>query len=355
MICWLYNFEENVIRCSLGFLISVVCSFFIFPKILCFFQKKRIEQVERDESIIKDLAKLHNSKIGTPTFGGILILLSVVLPILLFVKFNFYTVIALVVSLLFGLLGFVDDWLKLSKKNIQGIRGKYKLIIEGILTLALLVAMYCKYSNKLLLMLSPILNISHITYLSLFLLWVFMFFVLTGTSNAVNLTDGLDGLASVALMPNFLFFLILALISSSECLALIFNVHYLPGINELAVLFSCFIGGLAGFLWYNSYPANIIMGDTGSLMLGSLLGVGALLLMKPFFLIITGLVFVIEALSDILQVGSFKFRHGKRIFLMAPIHHHFELLGISEQKIVTRTRLISICMFVVAILILIVC
>lgn len=349
---WLCGFEHCATRCLWGCLVSIFCGFCVFPRVLHFFQQKNFGQVEREKNLVGKLAELHADKAGTPTFGGVAILLSVILPIFLFAKLNFYVNTALITALGFGLLGFADDFLKLYKRNIWGIRGKYKLVCEAILTLGLFSAMYFKYGEDIGCLLSPVLNIKDINFLSLFLILIFSFFVLTGTSNAVNITDGLDGLASITLLPNFAFFAILALFSGSECLSSVFSVHFLPGIEELAVVFSCFIGGLVVFLWYNSWPSSVMMGDTGSLMLGGLLGAGALLLIQPFFLLLTGVIFVLEALSDILQVSSCKLRKGRRLFLMAPVHHHFELSGIKEQKIVARAGLISFCTFLLGLLVL---
>lgn len=325
----------------------------MFPCVLSFFKQKGIGQIERDQSIVRDLAKLHAAKSGTPTLGGVAILLSVILPILILVDLNFYTKSALLVSLSFGCLGFLDDVLKLYKRNIWGIRGKCKLVCGAIFTIGLFGAMYTRYSSDIMLLLKPVLTIETANLPALMLIGVFMFFVLVGTSNAVNLSDGLDGLATVSILPNFLFFGILALFSGSECLASIFNLKFLPGVEELAVIFSCFIGALIVFLWYNCWPSSIMMGDTGALMLGGLLGAAALLLLQPFFLLLTGVIFVTEALSDIIQVSSYKFRQGKRVFLMAPIHHHFELSGMSEQKIVARAGLISVGAFIVALVVLV--
>lgn len=344
-----------ITRCLWGCLLSIICGFFVFPHTLTFFKKKKIGQIERGKDIVKDLAKLHASKAGTPTIGGIAILLSVIIPILIFAKLNFYVLTVLVVSLYLGFLGFVDDFFKIFKHSIWGIKGKHKLLYEAVLTGVVLYCMYHKYGSDIRLMLRPILNIETINWFLLVLIGVFMFFVLAGTCNAVNLTDGLDGLATVTILPNFAFFTILAIFSGSECMIDSPKINFLPGIEELAVVFSCVIGSLLVFLWYNSWPSSIMMGDTGALMLGGLLGIGALLLMQPFFLLLTGIIFVVEALSDIVQVASYKLRGGKRVFLMAPIHHHFELSGISEQKIVARAGLISIGSFILSLAVLISC
>jgi phospho-N-acetylmuramoyl-pentapeptide-transferase len=176
-------------------------------------------------------------------------------------------------------------------------------------------------------------------WLFVFAAFALAFFVVSGTSNAVNLTDGLDGLASVCIIPNLAFFSVIGCISVSKGLFSACRLSHIPGTGELAVMLSCFCGALLVFLWYNAQPASIIMGDTGSLMLGGLLAVSALVLRVPFYLLPTGGVFVIEVLSDIIQVGSKKLR-GKRVFLMAPIHHHFELAGVSETKIAYRAGII---------------
>lgn len=351
----LFGADQCITRCFLGFILSIIWGFFISPYIFSHIKKRSIGQIERGKEIVRDLADLHASKVGTPTMGGLAIFLSAFLPILLLVKFNFYVLTILFVCISFGFLGFADDFLKVSRKNTNGVKGRIKLLVQGIVSFSLFILIYIHFDNHIVSLTSPAIKFNSVTIVSFLLLLIFVFFVLAGASNSVNVTDGLDGLASVSLLPNFIFFGILAIIIGSQNFSEIFGINYLPGADELAVIFACFTGALIVFLWYNSYPASVMMGDVGSLMLGGLLGAGALLLMKPFFLLLTGVIFVIEALSDIIQISSLKFRKKKGVFLMAPIHHHFELLGMCEQKIVVRAGLISMCACIIALIILVLC
>ncbi|MDR2720708.1 MAG: phospho-N-acetylmuramoyl-pentapeptide-transferase [Puniceicoccales bacterium] len=325
-------------RCIVGFLLSVVVGFFVSSKIFRFLGKKNLNQVERGREVVRDLADLHKRKNGTTTMGGFAIFVSAIISILLLAKLNAYVILALFVCISLGALGLVDDFLKFSKKNTAGISGKKKLALQLAVTAVVFVTLH-SFNEKNFATMLPFFDWCP-RWLFAFSAFAFAFFVISGTSNAVNLTDGLDGLASICVIPNLVFFSMIAYISGSEKLSLTYGFSYISGIGELAVMLSCFCGALLTFLWYNAQPATVIMGDTGSLMLGGLLAVSALALRVPFCLLLTGSVFVIEVLSDIIQVGSKKLR-GKRMFLMAPIHHHFELSGVSETKIVYRAGIIT--------------
>jgi phospho-N-acetylmuramoyl-pentapeptide-transferase len=321
-----------------GFLLSVVVGFLISPRVFRFLGKKKLNQIERGREVVRDLADLHRSKSGAATMGGLAIFASAAVSILLLAKLNAFVILALFVCVSFGALGLADDLLKFLKKNTAGVSGKKKLAAQLVVTAAVFVALHLLGEKNFAAML-PFFHWCP-KWLFTFAAFSFSFFVISGTSNAVNLTDGLDGLASACVIPNLVFFAVIACISGSEKLSSACGWNYIPGAGDLAVALSCFCGALLVFLWYNAYPASVIMGDTGSLMLGGLLAVSALALRMPFCLLLTGIVFVVEVLSDIIQVTSKKLR-GKRAFLMAPIHHHFELSGVSETKIVYRAGIIT--------------
>ncbi|MDR0595461.1 MAG: phospho-N-acetylmuramoyl-pentapeptide-transferase [Puniceicoccales bacterium] len=328
-----------ITKCVGGFLLAIIVGFFVSPAIFAFFRKKKFNQIERGREIIRNLADLHRDKNDTPTMGGVAIFLSAMIPVIFLVKFNLYTILVLFVCVTLGLLGFIDDFFKLSKKNVKGISGRKKLAIQLAVSTVVFVVLY-RFSGRDIIEMLPFFGWCP-KWIFILIAFSFVFFVLAGTSNTVNLTDGLDGLASVCIIPNFIFFAAAACIFGSERLSSLCGFVYLSGAGELAIILSCFCGALLVFLWYNAHPASIMMGDTGSLMLGGLLAVSALLLYMPFCLLLTGIVFLVEALSDIIQVGSKKIRHGKRVFLMAPIHHHFELAGVKETKIVARAGIVT--------------
>ncbi|MCH7878162.1 MAG: phospho-N-acetylmuramoyl-pentapeptide-transferase [candidate division Zixibacteria bacterium] len=293
------------------------------------------------ESIREELPESHKSKAGTPTMGGLIIIMGIVIPTLLWADLsNFYVNVALIVTVWLGALGFLDDYLKVVKKRPRGLVGRFKLV--GQVTLGLLVALILIYdapsgsafgSTEM-----PFLKNVTIPWGVFYIPLVIL--VITGTSNAVNLTDGLDGLAIGLCGICFFAFAGLAYITGRLDYSDYLQVEYMAGSGELTVFCGAAIGATLGFLWFNSNPAEVFMGDTGALALGGILGVLALLLKKELLLVILGGVFVAEALSVILQVGSFKLT-GKRIFKMAPLHHHFELLGWPEQKVVVRFWIIG--------------
>jgi phospho-N-acetylmuramoyl-pentapeptide-transferase len=325
-------------RCFFGFFSSVIIGFLLSPRIFAFLKEKKLHQIERGQDAVRELANMHKSKNGTPMMGGVAIFLSAIIPIVLFVKFNFHAILVLFVCILSGILGFADDFLKFSRRNVRGISGRKKLAIQFAISCAAFGALYLFHGNFVANVLGPFRFGG--TPVLLLLVFTLVFFVLSGTSNAVNLADGLDGLALVCIIPNLVFYGIAAYVLDSGNFTACNTIH-LRGVSELSVLLSCFCGSALVFLWYNAHPASVMMGDTGALMFGGLLGISALVLFVPFFLPLTGIIFVIEALSDIIQIGSIKLRHGRRVFLMAPLHHHFELSGSSEPKIVFRAGIIT--------------
>lgn len=286
----------------------------------------------------------HQQKSNTPTMGGLFILVNVVVSVLLWNNLTDVRVwIALGTLLVFGLIGFIDDINKINKK--KGLSAKSKFLLQIFFALVIVLGW--------MLMLSPSTNLHFPFFKNVhpdlglwFILW--SIFVIVGTSNAVNLTDGLDGLAIGSLIPNFATFSIIAFLAGHFALAFYLNIPF-AGTAELVVFGATLVGASLGFLWYNAYPAQIFMGDIGSLSLGACLGVIALMTKQELLLILTGGLFVVETVSVIIQVVSFKL-FGKRIFKMAPIHHHFELIGWPESKITTRFGIISITLCLIALM-----
>lgn len=311
-----------------------------------------IRQLRRqaiDQPIRDDGPAEHLSKAGTPTMGGVLVLSSITLSTLLWGDLsNLHLWVGLIVLLGFGLLGFVDDWRKLIAKSSRGLLAKWKYVWQSILALSALGFLYFHAS----------LPVETTFFFPFLKTWglplglgyiVLGYFVIVGSSNAVNLTDGLDGLAIFPVVCIAMALGIFAYLTSDAGLARHFVLPHIPNVGELLVFCSAVAGAGIGFLWFNSYPAQIFMGDVGSLGLGAALGALAMILRQEVLLFIMGGVFVLETLSVILQVGRFKIS-GKRFFRMAPIHHHFELKGWSETQVVTRFWIITILLVVFSLL-----
>jgi phospho-N-acetylmuramoyl-pentapeptide-transferase len=302
-----------------------------------FIQKLRDKQM--GQSIREDGPQSHQKKAGTPTMGGGLILLSTLVPVLLWVDLSHALVWAmLLVTWGFGLIGYVDDWLKVSKKNSKGLSGRIRLLGEFGLSLGVL--FYLVQTQAL----STLVHVPFFKNMVFDLGYayiVFGSFVIVGAANAVNLTDGLDGLAIVPVMVSTATLGLFAYLAGHLVLAQYLQIPYVSGAGELVPLAAILIASGLGFLWYNSYPASVFMGDVGSLSLGGSIGILAVLTKNELLLVILGGVFVVEAISVISQVISFKLT-GKRIFKMAPIHHHFELRGMTETKIIVRFWIVSL-------------
>ncbi|MBS7813551.1 phospho-N-acetylmuramoyl-pentapeptide-transferase [Roseococcus pinisoli] len=286
------------------------------------------------------------TKKGTPTMGGVLILLSVSLSVLLWADLrNGFVWAVLFVTLGYGILGFMDDWLKVTKRNTKGVSGRQKLVAQG--AIALVAGVWFSY-----LLPDPISTRLAVPFLKDTLVplgFVFPFvamFVMMGASNAVNLTDGLDGLAIVPVMIASAVFALIAYLVGNRVFADYLQLHGVPGAGELAVFCSALIGASLGFLWFNAPPAAVFMGDTGSLALGGALGATAVATKHEIVLAIVGGLFVVETLSVIIQVFWFK-RTGRRVFLMAPLHHHFEKKGWAEPTIVIRFWIIAMVLALV--------
>ncbi len=295
------------------------------------------------ESIRTDGPKSHLAKEGTPTMGGLIILAAIIIPTLLWADLtNRFVLYMLIVTVWLGAIGFMDDYLKAIKHQKKGLVGRKKLIGQVALGIVFGWLLY-QFPPTPMFNLTTDIPFFKNYYLD-FPVWLFIPFVVvivTGASNAVNLTDGLDGLATGLMSICFVAFAGMAYITGRTDFSGYLDIAYLPGAGELTIYCSAAIGAGLGFLWYNTHPAQVFMGDTGALALGGILGALAILLKKEILLVIVGGVFVAEALSVILQVSSFKLR-GKRIFKMAPLHHHFELSGWHESKVVVRFWIVGI-------------
>ena len=286
------------------------------------------------EEIRSDGPQTHQVKSGTPTMGGVLIIFSIVFAGVLWMDIrSIRTWIALSAVVGFGVIGMIDDLRKIRGRNKEGLGAGSKIIGQLLVAGAVTVALYLSGGADTTLLYLPFLK-NPVLDMGFWYI-PFAIILLIGTSNAVNLTDGLDGLATGLVLMVGLTFAVLSSVTGRVDYAAYLQIPYLPGSGELAILSLAVAGASVGFLWFNSHPAEIMMGDTGSLALGGLVGVLALMVKKEILLIIIGGVFVMEAISVILQVASFKLT-GKRVFRMAPIHHHFELLGWSETKVVLR-------------------
>jgi len=336
-------FRYITVRAALSAITTLVIAWWIGPKLIALLQRYQI-----GEEIRSNGPKTHLAKKGTPTMGGLIILFSVIVSVLLWSDLsNMYLLLILIATMTLGLVGFIDDYLKTILKYKRGLIGRYKLI--GQISLGLLVGLVIYFhpffnglhSNTSVPFLKNIEIDFGLFYIPL------VIFVITGASNAVNLTDGLDGLASGLAAIAFIALAGAAYVSSNVKIAGYLNIIYLPGAEELAVYCMAIFGAAIGFLWFNAYPAQIFMGDTGSLALGSALGTAAVLLKKELLLILIAGVFIFEALSVIIQTTYFKYTkrkygEGRRVFLMAPVHHHFELKGWHEAKVVIRFWIIGI-------------
>lgn len=322
-----------------AFLIVLLCG----PRFIGWLKAKEGE----GQPIRADGPQTHLAKKGTPTMGGMLIVAASVSATLLWANVaNPYIWIILAIFVGFGAIGFVDDYLKLTKHNAKGISGKKRLAVEFVLSFIACMAMVCLENGSM----ATTLTIPFFKNILIDIGWFYIPFVLlviVGTANAVNLTDGLDGLVSVPVIMCTLVFCVIAYVSGHTVFADYLQIYHVSRAAELTVLGGALIGGTLGFLWYNAHPAQVFMGDTGSLALGGALGGLAVATKHEIVLAIAGGIFVIEALSDIIQVASFKLRH-KRVFLMAPIHHHFEKKGWSETTVVVRFWIVSILLALLA-------
>ncbi len=373
-------FAYSSTRMILAAITTLLFTIYLGPRFI-----KKLYELKMGQSIrVEDcplLAELHQKKKETPTMGGILILSSMAAALLLWMDWSSaFTWILLLTTVWLGCIGGYDDYLKLKHKNSKGLRGKKKLFFQ--MLFAALLAIYLLWppaTEALKGMIDPPIAKEHVQgertmktlstqeysahyYVPfykdpLFVLkggflalgFLFIVFMVTASSNAVNLTDGLDGLAAGCLVMVSLVLAIVAFLSNNIEIARYLNILYIEGSGEIAVYLCALIGACLGFLWYNGYPAQVFMGDTGSLALGGIIGVSAILLRREVLFGLAGGIFVAETVSVILQVGSYRLRNRKRIFLCTPLHHHFEYKGWPETKVVLRFWIIGLILAMVGI------
>jgi phospho-N-acetylmuramoyl-pentapeptide-transferase len=333
-------FRYITFRAILAILTALVISFFCGPWVI-----RKLKELQVEQHIRDDGPKKHLEKEGTPTMGGTLILFSIATGVLLWADLtNFFIWIGLLVLVGFGAIGFADDYLKLIRRNSKGLTMKQKMACQILVALvaSLLLYNYPTFKSTLAF---PFFK-GFMPDLGVFYLFL-VIFVIVGTSNAVNLTDGLDGLATGPVLISAGTFMVLAYLAGNVKIASYLQIPYVSGCGELTVFCGAIVGAAMGFLWYNTFPAQMFMGDTGSVSLGAALGVVAVMTKQEFLLAIVGGLFVLETLSVIFQVASYKL-WKKRIFRMAPIHHHFELKGWAEPKVIVRFWIITIFLALLA-------
>jgi phospho-N-acetylmuramoyl-pentapeptide-transferase len=353
-VSWLNLFRYITFRSAGAAITALLISFLVGPYIINKLRNKQIKEEIRDDG-----PQTHLVKVGTPTMGGLIILCAVIVPTVLWARLdNLYIGLVLMATAWMGLVGFIDDYLKAIRKKKKGLVARYKF--AGQISLGLVIGIILITTPRTL-----GLNFSqHLTETSvpffkdlLFnfgILYVPMIiFIITATSNGVNLSDGLDGLAIGIVGIAATAFALICYFSGHVRFSDYLNIIYLDSSGELTIFCAALLGAALGFLWFNSHPAEVFMGDTGSLALGGALGTLAILTKKEFFLIIIGGILVIEALSVIIQTSYFKYSRkrygtGRRVFKMAPIHHHFEQIGWPETKVVTRFWIIQILLVLIS-------
>lgn len=385
-------------RSGAAIILSLLITVGFGKKLIGFLQRKQIGEEVRDLGLDGQMQKK-----GTPTMGGLIILASIIIPTLLFAQLNnVYIILMLITTVWLGLIGFLDDYIKVFRKDKEGLAGKFKIL--GQVSLGIIVAGTLYFSDAVIvrervvdtkgmhikeMVKDSLTGESRLQYVTTpvkstktsipffknhefdygilvaFMgkdakIWKWLVYalaiilIITAVSNATNLTDGIDGLATGTSAISGATFGILAYVSGNVIYAEYLNIMYIPNLGELTIFISAFIGATVGFLWYNSYPAQVFMGDTGSLALGGILAVFAVIIRKEFLIPILCGIFVIENLSVVIQVSYFKYTKkkygvGRRIFLMSPIHHHFQKQGIPEAKIVTRFWIVGIILAVLTI------
>ncbi|MFY7842934.1 MAG: phospho-N-acetylmuramoyl-pentapeptide-transferase [Rhabdochlamydiaceae bacterium] len=346
--------ENNLLFRGFGaFLSAFICFFLASPYLI-----KKLYQLKTGQSIRTAdcplLSQLHEKKKEIPSMGGLLILLSVFVSSVFWMDFDHYfTWLLLTVTFAFGIIGALDDYLKMKYKNSSGLKGRKKLAFQLIVSFFIALCLYdSSFYNMMItyhfpFFKNPIFILSGLASILAILITVF---IITGSSNAVNLTDGLDGLATGLTLLVSAVLVVAAFVAADPFRAEVFFVSYIPGSSEVVVYLSALIGSCLGFLWYNASPAQIFMGDTGSLSIGGVLGLSSVLIKKEFLFFIVAGLFVIETISVMLQVASYKWRNKKRIFLCAPLHHHFEYKGWAETKIVIRFWIVGILLAILGLI-----
>ena len=371
-------FQFISFRASIAIILSLLVSLIFGKRII-----QLLNRFQMGESI-RDLGLAgQKEKAGTPTMGGLIIILATLVPVLLFAKLdNIYILLLIITTLWMGSIGFIDDYIKIKRKNKEGLKGRFKIIGQVGLGLIVGITLYFHpdvtvrenatigqevvINEKSTKTTIPLLKNNEFDYADV-ITWIdetwsvyawlvfipFVIFIVTAVSNGANLTDGIDGLAAGTATLIVLVLGVFAWVSGNIIFSDYLNVMYIPDVSELVIFIAAFAGGLVGFLWYNTYPAQVFMGDTGSLTIGGIIAVLALSVRKELLIPVLCGVFFIESLSVILQVGYFKYTKkktgvGKRIFLMAPVHHHFQKQGYHESKIVTRFWIITIALAIIS-------
>lgn len=332
---WLHVFEYITLRCVLAALTSLLIALLAGPSVI-----RRLTQYQIGQTIREEGPKSHYQKAGTPTMGGALILLAITLSSLLWCDLsNRYIWIVLIVMLGFGIIGWIDDYRKLIRKNSKGLCARYKYFWQSVIGFS--VAIFLYFTAQTPVETQLVFPFFKYFLINLGVFYIFLsYFVIVGSSNAVNLTDGLDGLAILptAMIAGALG--VFAYVTGHLTFAKYLFIPYIPGVGEIAIFCSAILGAGFGFLWFNTYPALIFMGDVGALSLGAAIGTVAVIIRQELVLLLMGGIFVIETLSVIIQVISFKLT-GKRIFKMAPIHHHYELKGWPEPRVIVRFWIVT--------------
>jgi len=379
-------FQYISFRSSLAFIFSLFFSVIFGKKIISFLKKKQVGETIRDLGLIGQ-----NEKKGTPTMGGLIIIFSTVIPVLLFSNFtNIYIILLLFTTVWLGIIGFLDDYIKIFRKNKRGLKGEFKIV--GQVGLGLIVGLTLFFHPEVTLKNQNNIDSNNISQIVIsdeykstkttipFLkdnefdysffssltsnenksisVVVFVFFVIliiTSVSNGANLTDGIDGLAAGSSVIITITLGVFAWVSGNIIFSEYLNIMYIPRVGEVVIFISSFIGALIGFLWYNTFPAQVFMGDTGSLTIGGIIAVIAIIVRKELLLPLICGVFLIEILSVIIQVTFFKYTKrkkgiGQRIFLMSPIHHHYQKSGLHESKIVVRFWIIGILLAILSLI-----
>ncbi|AHG76265.1 phospho-N-acetylmuramoyl-pentapeptide-transferase [Mannheimia varigena] len=352
MLVWLaellvqYNTAFNVVsyitfRAIMALLTAMGIGLWIGPKVI-----RRLQILKFGQEVRNEGPESHFKKRGTPTMGGVMILAAIGVSTLLWADLrNPYVWFTLFVLFGYGVVGFVDDYRKIARKNTDGLIARWKYFWLSVIALVAVFGMYAVGKDTAATQLVVPFFKDVMPQLGLFYI-VLAYFVIVGTSNAVNLTDGLDGLAIVPTIMVASAFALIAWATGNFNFAQYLHIPFIPNAGELVILCTAIVGAGLGFLWYNTYPAQVFMGDVGSLSLGGALGVIAVLVRQELLLVVMGGVFVVEALSVILQVGSYKLRQ-KRIFRMAPIHHHFELKGWPEPRVIVRFWIITLMLVLI--------
>ena len=383
-------FQYITFRSALAFMLSLLLSTIYGKRIVTFLRKQQIGETVRELGLAGQ-----NEKAGTPTMGGLIIIFATLIPVLLFAKLhNIYIVLLIVTTLWMGTIGFIDDYIKIFKKDKQGLKGIFKvfgqvglgLIVGSVLYFNPAVTVRTdsgksnifRVSTEAVMMQAPVEEKSTATTIPFFknnefdyaevLAWTgegyenwawlifipVVIFIITAVSNGANLTDGIDGLAAGTSAISVLALGIFTFVSGNIIFSNYLNIMYIPNSGEMTVFIAAFVGALIGFLWYNSYPASVFMGDTGSLTIGGIIAVLAIAVRKELLIPLLCGIFLVENFSVVLQVGYFKytkkrFGEGRRIFLMAPLHHHYQKKGYHESKIVTRFWIVAIMLAILSI------